>query len=324
MVIRDNLTESLLQENLALNEKVKSLLKMLKKDRLKIKDLEAKIYENSVDMEIEKELNKTLEKSPASTQFMLKREQNLEEEEVVIDVEDDPPIPLDSGEEEALQGNEAIKYEPSLVARSTDEQDLDAGQQSPMDQVENERDKTAPDSKAEKSLVRNAKGKFQCNTCNAEHTSQTYIKNHIMGMHNGHKWKCNLCEKEFNSPYVIKKHKDTNHKEMPSIIYSTSEEAIIGQDKEPSEPKEVRAEQNVGEGMSKYYIEKNSEGMFQCKICKLTHVSIKRIRFHIMGVHEGFRWKCNECEKEYSSPYKMNQHKSQKHNAEENGVRTVA
>ena len=47
MVIRDNLTESLLQENLALNEKVKSLLKMLKKDWLKIKDLEAKIYENS-------------------------------------------------------------------------------------------------------------------------------------------------------------------------------------------------------------------------------------------------------------------------------------
>ena len=53
MVIRDGLTEALLQENLALKEKVKSLMNMLKKDRIKIKDLEAKIYENSVDMEID-------------------------------------------------------------------------------------------------------------------------------------------------------------------------------------------------------------------------------------------------------------------------------
>ena len=75
MVIRDGLTEALLQENLALKEKVKSLMNMLKKDRIKIKDLEAKIYENSVDMEIEKELNNSLDKgTKRRTNLEVKRE----------------------------------------------------------------------------------------------------------------------------------------------------------------------------------------------------------------------------------------------------------
>ena len=81
MYIRDDLPgEVLVQENLALKEKVKSLMKMLKKDRLKIKDLEAKIYENSVDMEIEKELNNTLKNETwRSKQLEVKRESDLEE-----------------------------------------------------------------------------------------------------------------------------------------------------------------------------------------------------------------------------------------------------
>ena len=102
MVIRDDLTEALLQENLALKEKVKSLMKMLKKDRLKIKDLEAKIYENSVDMEIEKELNNTLEKGDKrKTQLEIKEESLVEEEVYVVDLEDSEQVGQ-QGEEESM------------------------------------------------------------------------------------------------------------------------------------------------------------------------------------------------------------------------------
>ena len=103
MVIRDDLTEALLQENLALKEKVKSLMKMLKKDRLKIKDLEAKIYENSVDMEIEKELNNTLEKGDKrKTQLEIKEESLVEEEVYVVDLEDSEQVGQ-QGEEESIE-----------------------------------------------------------------------------------------------------------------------------------------------------------------------------------------------------------------------------
>ena len=103
MVIRDDLTEALLQENLALKEKVKSLMKMLKKDRLKIKDLEAKIYENSVDMEIEKELNNTLERGDKrKAQMEIKEESLVEEDVTVVDLEDSEQVGQE-GEEESIE-----------------------------------------------------------------------------------------------------------------------------------------------------------------------------------------------------------------------------
>ena len=107
MYIRDDLPgEALLQENLALKEKVKSLMKMLKKDRLKIKDLEAKIYENSVDMEIEKELNNTLKNETwrRSKQLEVKRESDLEE--VLVPDEDRPGD--GSGEEDHVEEDDLL------------------------------------------------------------------------------------------------------------------------------------------------------------------------------------------------------------------------
>ena len=119
MVIRDDLTEALLQENLALKEKVKSLMKMLKKDRLKIKDLEAKIYENSVDMEIEKELNNTLEKGDKrKTQLEIKEESLVEEEVTIVDLEESEQVGQE-GEEESI---EAQNFE--FTSKSSGSQDV--------------------------------------------------------------------------------------------------------------------------------------------------------------------------------------------------------
>ena len=120
MVIRDGLTEALLQENLALKEKVKSLMKMLKKDRIKIKDLEAKIYENSVDMEIEKELNNSLDKgTKRRTNLEVKRE-SVEEDIVIVDIDEEDQPGHGLGEEDTF----FLKGEPTLEEQRNPEESV--------------------------------------------------------------------------------------------------------------------------------------------------------------------------------------------------------
>ena len=61
-------------------------------------------------------------------------------------------------------------------------------------------------------IEKNSDGKFQCNICSRSHPSEKYIRNHILGVHAGHKWGCNKCGDEFRSPLRLKSHNIKVHK----------------------------------------------------------------------------------------------------------------
>ena len=380
MVIRDDLTEALLQENLALKEKVKSLMKMLKKDRLRNKDLEAKleakIYESSVDREIEKELNNTLEKGSPSTkrsaQLEVKKESLAEEEEEVLIVD------IDDEEEEAGQGvgeeeseetfflkgepsseehrnpeetlvndvplgeldvtaslEETVETKPRLLgellqsfvqemrpgpsqeietemaddltlenganSKVANADDISSIETSPVDEksiVERNivietriSNSFSTDEGNETTLEKNSDGRYQCNMCSVKHISKEYVRNHIKGKHEGYRWKCDECAMELDSPYKMKSHKDIHHMTKPGTSVS----------------KVVKAQK------SELPLEKNSDGRYQCNICDFKHRDKLCVRNHIKGKHEGYRWKCDECGKELTSPQILKRHKENRH-----------
>merc|ERR1712129_672437 len=91
-------TEAIVQENINLKNKVESLVKMLKKDRLRIKQLEAAAYEHSVDKEIEKELRQVQPESRKETNLVVETKQIKQEvhnEELLMD-DEGPAIEIES------------------------------------------------------------------------------------------------------------------------------------------------------------------------------------------------------------------------------------
>ena len=71
---------------------------------------------------------------------------------------------------------------------------------------------------------------------------------------------------------------------------------------------------SIEEGDNIVPLEKSSEGHYKCNQCSVKHRSSVYVRNHIRGMHEGYKWKCDECGKEFSSPYTMNTHKTKRHN----------
>ena len=263
MVIRDDLTEALLQENLALKEKVKSLMKMLKKDRLKIKDLEAKIYENSVDMEIEKELNNTLEKGDKrKTQLEIKEESLVEEEVYVVDLEDSEQVGQQGEEESIEEETSQLKSEPFLELEQA-----------------NLSDDPIPES-AYQEAIEKKPGLLQSFIQEMRTVPSSPITDDGT----------DVLENEFLESEA------------------TAEEGLEGSQEGEN------STSSTEEGDNMVPLEKTSEGHYKCNHCSVKHRSPVYVRNHIKGMHEGYKWKCDECGKEFSSPYTMNTHKTKRHN----------
>ena len=267
MVIRDDLTEALLQENLALKEKVKSLMKMLKRDRLKIKDLEAKIYENSVDMEIEKELNNTLEKgNKRKAQMEIKKESLVEEEVTIVDLEDNEHVGQEGEEESIEEETFQLKGEPLLELEQA-----------------NLSDEPIPESAYQEAIEK--KPVFPGGML------QSFIQ-------------------EMQTV-------------PPSPIAEAGAEVLENElvETEPTAEKGLEGSQegenstsSIEEGGNIVPLEKSSEGHYKCNQCSVKHRSSVYVKNHIRGMHEGYKWKCDECGKKFSSPYTMNTHKTKRHN----------
>ena len=86
---------------------------------------------------------------------------------------------------------------------------------------------------------------------------------------------------------------------------------ILNLENKPDDVK-TRSSENpsTDEAGTKTFLEKNS---IQCNQCKFKHRSQAHVKVHIKSKHEGYRWKCDECGKEFTSPYKMNEHMKLKH-----------
>jgi len=130
-------TEAIVQENINLKNKVESLVKMLKKDRLRIKKLEAEAYEHSVDKEIEKELRQVQPESRKERSYVFeakKIKQEVHHEELLV--EDEGP----EKEKETMQTEKspAVSVE-SLLKRFTNENQSYLEEENPFYETNSEK-----------------------------------------------------------------------------------------------------------------------------------------------------------------------------------------
>ena len=281
-----------MQENLALKEKVKSLMNMLKKDRIKIKDLEAKIYENSVDMEIEKELNNSLDKgTKRRTNLEVKRE-SVEEDILIVDIDEEDQPGHGLGEEDTF----FLKGEPTLEE-----------QRNPEDSVLDDESLSAEHDVTAVEYSKDLDGTVDSKPCNLGELLQSFRQEtrplssqEMEGLEM--EGETNL-ENGINSE-VENEDKFSNLEKNPVC----NEERNI-----TIEAESLNSLGKVKEANRTALLKRGSDGKYQCNLCNFKQRDKTLVRIHIKGKHEGFKWKCDECDKELTSPSILKRHKENRH-----------
>ena len=279
-----------MQENLALKEKVKSLMNMLKKDRIKIKDLEAKIYENSVDMEIEKELNNSLDKgTKRRTNLEVKRE-SVEEDIVIVDIDEEDQPGHGLGEEDTF----FLKGEPTLEEqRNPEESVLDD------ESLSAEHDVTAVE------YSKDLDGTVDSKPCNLGELLQSFRQEARP-----------LSSQEMEGEKTFEN--GVNSEVENEDEFSNLEKKPVGYDLDVERNITIGSESlnslaTVEEANRTALLKRSSDGKYQCNLCNFKQRDKTLVRIHIKGKHEGFKWKCDECEKELTSPSILKRHKENRH-----------
>merc|ERR1712129_600332 len=268
-------TEAIVQENINLKNKVESLVKMLKKDRLRIKKLEAEAYEHSVDKEIEKELRQVQPESRKETNLVVETKQIKQEvhnEELLMD---------DEGAAKEIESMQAAKSPAvsveSLLKRFTHDKQSYLEEENPFYETNSEQgneDNTPVGHDYEKGPPNETQSTIKKET-NVE-AEKLLVEDEMTGTE--------MLFTEYNNA------KSIDAENVSQIQNQT-----------------VESENNV-------QLKKTSEGKFQCFRCTFIHISQACVNNHIKGRHEGVLWNCDICDEKFNSPYKIKNHKLRVHN----------
>merc|ERR1712129_75707 len=275
-------TEAIVQENINLKNKVESLVKMLKKDRLRIKQLEAEAYEHSVDKEIEKELRQVQPESRKETSLVVEAKQIKQEvhhEELLV--EDEDP----AKEKETMQAakSPAVSVE-SLLKRFTNEKQSYLEEENPFYETNSEKgneDNTPVEDDSEKEPT---------------NETQSIIKK----------------ETNFEAEKLLVEDEMTGTEMLFSEALNNAK----------SDDAENIPQNQMVESLNNLQVKKNSVGKFQCDRCSFVHTSQRCVLNHIKGRHEGVLWNCDICDEKFNSPYKIKNHKVKTHNNESEELKT--
>ena len=114
--------------------------------------------------------------------------------------------------------------------------------------------------------------------------------------------KCNICDKSFNSKISIERHRQTVH------ITNTSKCKDCG--KTYSNRKALSDHKN--------YVHTNFQKL-SCNLCGKKFNALHHLQIHTEGVHLLKRWKCDDCEKDFSTKAGLTKHKATIHCNETQG-----
>merc|ERR1712129_552626 len=269
-------TEAIVQENINLKNKVESLVKMLKKDRLRIKQLEAEAYEHSVDKEIEKELRQVQPESRKETNLVVETKQIKQEvrnEELLVD---------DEGPAKKIENMQAAKSPAvsveSLLKRFTHDKQSYLEVENPFYETNSEQGNEA------NTPVGHDYEKGPPNETQSTIKKETNVEAEKL-----------LVEDEMTGTEMLFTEALSNAKSIDAENVSQIQNQT------------VESENNV-------QLKKNSEGKFQCYQCTFVHISQACVNNHIKGRHEGVLWNCDTCDEKFNSPYKIKNHKLRVHN----------
>ena len=179
--------------------------------------------------------------------------------------------------------------------------------------------------------------------CDYKATQRSQLRIHIQSIHDGKRYKCELCNKEYTSKGNLQAHKKSDHKtERKSTKYNIAKNELV-LTSENSENKYVTSLQdsgfedsskirtyakNVDTNVIKIY-ENNSRSASNSEInsavnsnfkfsCIFMHCDYKatqrsQLEIHIQSVHDGKRYQCEVCNKEYTDRTTLRRHKKSAH-----------
>ncbi|XP_060064728.1 uncharacterized protein LOC132545075 [Ylistrum balloti] len=147
---------------------------------------------------------------------------------------------------------------------------------------------------------------YPCPKCSKVFTSKRGLEYHNITFHEerGTTLKCSFCPKVFSSRFGFTYHTKTAHGEnkIEENFKSTSDTLIPMSKWEKSTMKKETEKE----------FQKDSSGMYNCKLCEYKTPRMFHIRRHL-GVHYGNTNKCEQCDKTFSDSYKLRLHVQVKH-----------
>ena len=142
---------------------------------------------------------------------------------------------------------------------------------------------------------------FACEQCSFGAETKVALKYHVKSIHDLEKMKCDQCdyECEYKTGCTarMKKHKSSMHGEK---VYKC-DECDYQSD-------------SWSNGLDKHKKFVHNKGNYvACNQCDFKAVYPSLVEIHKKGVHEGVRWSCSVCEKQFKSPFTLKVHTNKKH-----------
>ena len=142
---------------------------------------------------------------------------------------------------------------------------------------------------------------FACEQCSFGAETKVALKYHGKSIHNLEKMKCDQCdyECEYKTGCTarMKKHKSSMHGEK---VYKCD--------------KCDYQSDGWSNGLDKHKKFVHNKGNYiACNQCDFNAVYPSLVDIHKKGVHEGVRWSCSVCEKQFKSPMLLKAHTNKKH-----------
>ena len=153
-----------------------------------------------------------------------------------------------------------------------------------------------PAIKRRKGLTRNStkSREKRCDECDFV-TDKYDLKYHKQSKHGNIKFPCNICDYQGKSERMLYLHKRGTHSRKR---YSC----------------ELRPYKTQGKGSFQHHVDmKHNNGVaikrYSCNLCEATFVHSKSIDQHVKIIHEeGFRLKCDICQKEFTQKIHLQEH----------------
>ena len=138
--------------------------------------------------------------------------------------------------------------------------------------------------------------RYPCSACEYQATSVSTLKYHVETEHEGLRYECSECGKHFTQQAAVTRHNQTVHKgikehECNRCDFKTS------------------LRQSLETHINAIHEQKQNYECDQCEF-KTSHKSYLKI--HI-GIHEGKRFSCDECSKDFSTKNVLRKHKLASH-----------
>ena len=148
---------------------------------------------------------------------------------------------------------------------------------------------------------------YECEQCPKKYKKKQDLERHIQSKHEGLSFDCEHCNKSFGNSYTLRMHVSLKH------VVTQSFECHLCQ-------KVCNSQTGLDFHMTAHYVDMK---MLKCDQCSYTAYKEYDLKLHKLKRHEGFRppraFKCEFCEKNFTSKNHLRRHMETIHDMKESG-----